>query len=185
MMSKRKQMIFFVEGPEDMAFVEKILSRIFSDNSIDIISIIPYQQKNNGNIRHDVKHAKATGTDYVLLSDLDSHSYSCITSRKNKRVEEFYDRNTQEETFTLDEIIIVVEELESWILAGIDTSIGAYASLDIPENTDHITKEKFNEIISNSKFNKLDLINPSDYDVKLAIKRNKSFKYFLEKYHCL
>ena len=51
---------------------------------IEVLSIwlIPHTEKL-------IKTAKAN-QDYVLLSDLDSHTYPCITSRKDKRIEEAY-----------------------------------------------------------------------------------------------
>ena len=85
---------------------------------------------------------------------------------------------------TPDKIIIVVEELESWCLAGIDTSIEEYVDFVIPESTDDITKEDFDEILSNTSFNKNKLLNylSFNFSIGLAIERNKSFKYFLERY---
>jgi len=112
---------------------------------------------------------------------LDRHTYQCITSRKNKRIDELNGE------ITSDKIIIVVEELESWCLAGIDISIEEYADFVIPESRDDITKEDFDEIISNTSFNKNKLFNylSFNFSVDLAIERNKSFKYFMKKYGIL
>lgn len=109
---------------------------------------------------------------------MDSHTYPCITSRKDQRINEL------DGEITPDKIIIVVEELESWCLAGIDTTIDEYADFIVPESTDDITKEDFDEILSNTSFNKNKLLNflSFNYSVDLAVKRNKSFKYLLEKY---
>ena len=109
---------------------------------------------------------------------MDSHTYSCITSRKDQRIKEL------DGEITHDKIIIVVEELESWCLAGIDTNIEEYNEFEIPESTDDITKEDFDKILSNTSFNKNKLINflSFNFNSDLTIKRNKSFRYFLEKY---
>ncbi len=172
-----KNLFVFVEGKEDIIFVKKVLYNLFMKHSINIIPI-PYQKTRNHDVKKYIKASKANNHDYVLLSDLDSHKYECITSRKNQRIEELNDE------ITPDKIIIVVEELESWCLAGIDESIDEYADFIVPENTDNITKEDFDEILSNTSFNKNKIFNylSFNFNVDLAVKRNKSFKYFLKKY---
>lgn len=172
-----KNLFVFVEGKEDLIFVKNILSNIFLKNSILLIPI-PYQKTRNHEIIKHIKTAKSKNQNYVLLSDLDSHTYPCITSRKKSRMDEL------DGEIAGDEIVIIVEELESWCLAGIDTDIDEYYEFEIPETTDNITKEDFNEIISKTSFNKNKLLNylSRNFDVNLAVKRNKSFKYFLEKY---
>lgn len=109
---------------------------------------------------------------------MDSHTYPCISSRKDKRIQEL------DGEISADKIIIVAEELESWCLAGVDTKLMEYNDFKIPASTDRITKEDFNEIISRTSFNKNTLLNylSFNFNVDLAIKRNKSFKYFLKKY---
>lgn len=171
-----RNLFVFVEGKEDLLFVKKVLHNLFIKHSINIIPI-PYQKTRNHEIKKLIKTAK-DNQDYVLLSDLDSHTYPCITSRKDKRIKELDDE------ITSDKIIIVVEELESWCLAGIDTRIDEYSDFVIPESTDDITKEDFDEILSNTSFNKNKLFNylSFNFNVDLAIVRNESFKYFLKKY---
>lgn len=171
-----KNLFVFVEGKEDMLFVKKVLYNLFIEHLINIIPI-PYQETKNHEVKKLIKTAKADH-DYVLLSDLDRHTYPCITSRKNKRIDEL------DGEITSDKIIIVVEELESWCLAGIDTTIDEYTDFVIPESTDDITKEDFDKILSNTSFNKNKLFNylSFNFSVDLAIERNKSFKYFMKKY---
>ena len=160
-----------------MIFVKNVLYNVFLSNSILIIPI-PYQKTRNHEIKKHIKAAQAKNQDYVLLSDLDSHTYPCITSRKKSRIDEL-DGIVDE-----DKIIIVEEELESWCLAGIDTSIDDYSEFEIPQSTDNITKEDFEKILSKTSFNKNKLLNylSRDFNIDLAVKRNASFKYFLEKY---
>lgn len=171
-----RNLFVFVEGKEDIVFVKNVLHNIFQKHSINLIPI-PYQTTRNHEVKKHIRASRANH-DYVLLSDLDSHSYPCITSRKDQRINEL------DGEITPDKIIIVVEELESWCLAGIDARIEEYADFVIPENTDDVTKEDFDEILSKTSFNKNKLFNylSLNFSVDLAIERNKSFKYFLEKY---
>ena len=171
-----KNLFVFVEGKEDIIFVKNVLHNMFRKHSINVIPI-PYQTTRNHEVKKHIRVSRANH-DYVLLSDMDSHTYPCITSRKDQRIEELGGE------ITPDKIIIVVEELESWCLAGIDTNIKEYSDFVIPENTDNITKEGFDEILSKTSFNKNKLFNylGFNFNSDLAVKRNKSFKYFLEKY---
>ena len=175
-----QNLFLFVEGKEDLIFVKNVLCPLFLNHSILIIPI-PYQKTRNHEIKKHIKTAQAKNQDYALLTDLDSHTYPCITSRKKSRIDEL------DGVVDADKIIIVEEELESWCLAGIDTSIDDYSEFEIPQNTDNITKENFEEILSKTSFNKNKLFNylSRDFDIDLAVKRNTSFKYFLEKYNLI
>ena len=172
-----RNLFVFVEGKEDIIFVKNVIHNIFIKHSINVIPI-PYQKTRKHDVINHIKTSKAKNQDYVLLSDLDSHTFPCITSRKDQRIREL------DGEITPDKIIIVVEELESWCLAGIDTDIEEYSDFAVPESTDDITKEDFDEILSKTSFNKNKLLNylSFNFSVGLAIERNKSFKYFLEKY---
>lgn len=79
-----KNLFVFVEGKMDIVFVKKVLYKIFIHNSINVIPV-PYQKTRNHDVKNHIRASKANH-DYVLLSDLDSHTYSCITSRKNQRI---------------------------------------------------------------------------------------------------
>ena len=81
-----RNLFVFVEGKEDIIFVKKVLYSIFISHSINIIPI-SYQRTRNHDVKKHIKTAKIN-QDYVLLSDLDSHTYPCITSRKEQRIKE-------------------------------------------------------------------------------------------------
>ena len=81
-------------------------------------------------------------------------------------------------------IFIVKDEIESWFLSGMNTDLEIFDEFNIPDDTEGITKEMFNEMMNNSHFNsRIDLMIEisKSYDFDLATKRNNSFKYFLEK----
>ena len=173
-----KLLYVFVEGKDDVTFVNEVLSGVFLNNSIMLIPV-QYQKIRNHDVKKHVKTAKAKNMDYVLLSDLDSHTYPCITSRKESRINEL------DGEITPDDIVVVVEEIESWCLAGVDSGIDEFSKFEIPNNTENITKEDFDEILNKTEFSKYNLIHylSTNFNYKLACKRNQSFKYFLNKYN--
>ena len=80
-------------------------------------------------------------------------------------------------------IIIVKEEIESWYLAGVDNSFEKFKNWKIPDNTDEIEKEDFDKIYVTSFDSKKDCLIEivKHFDFNLAMDRNASFKYFLDK----
>lgn len=167
----------FVEGYYDQMFIENILIPFLIEKPINIIPI-PYQQKANKKINKDIQASSLQ--DYLFLSDLDSHTFPCISSRKEKRLIEY-------DNLDFSKIIIVKEEIESWYLAGIDNSLDSFKNWTIPENTEHITKEDFELMLEEHLIpSKIDFLKEiaKYYNINLAVKRNKSFDYFLNKIMC-
>lgn len=83
-----------------------------------------------------------------------------------------------------DSIFFVKDEIESWFISGMDANLEEFKEFTIPENTEEITKEIFDEMVDNSHFDsKIDLMMEisKSFDFDLAISRNESFKYFIEK----
>ena len=113
-----------------------------------------------------------------MVSDLDSHKYPCITERKKSRFDEL------EGVIGLDKIIIACEEIESWFLAGVNTDLDVFSKFTIPDNTENISKEDFDEMIQDASLDKFEmfLLLVKYYDFDLALKRNSSLKYFVDKY---
>lgn len=176
----------FVEGDDDKRFVEMILIKFFSKHKTMYLTPIPYQKKPNIKTIKHIKKIQSTNGKYIFLSDLDSHSYNCITSRKNKRINEFH--HDEYEDLNPNNIFIVVEEIESWYISGVNNSLEQFKGITIPQNTETFTKEELDELIENSKFtSKIDFLMEicNEYDFTLAVKRNNSFKYFLKKFDML
>ena len=83
-----------------------------------------------------------------------------------------------------DKTFIVKEEIESWFIAGLDTSLSQFKNFKVPDKTDFITKEDFDLMIeNNSNLVKEDFLLELShyYDIDLAMKRNTSFNYFINK----
>lgn len=176
-------LFIFIEGVDDKRFVEWVLIDFFNENKSIILHPIPYQNKPPIKTIKKIKQISASeNEDYIFLSDLDSHSYECITSRKNKRIKEFHKKSYSD--LDSKKIFIVIEEIESWYISGINTELSQFKDLTIPENTDEFTKEQLNELIENSDFpNRISFLMEivKNYDLSLAIKRNTSFEYFIKK----
>ena len=176
-MFKLSNLYVFIEGYYDQIFVENILSLFLLKEKSIIVYSIPYAQKNKKLINKEIKSKSKSNHYYVLLTDLDSSEYNCITHRK-KYMLNFYSNLEWDKTF------IVKEEIESWFIAGLDTSLSQFKNFKVPDKTDFITKEDFDLMIeNNSNLVKEDFLLELShyYDIDLAMKRNTSFNYFINK----
>ena len=164
----------YVEGEHDDIFVRFVLYEyVFNNMGIDL-NPIPYAQTPNKKISKSIKSKQ--GYEYLFLSDLDSETHPCITSMKGKRVNDY-------NGLKYSKVIIVKEEIESWYLAGVNNSVDKFKDWEIPPQTDHITKEDFDAMYITSFDSKNDCLKEiaKHYDINLAVKRNESFKYFLNR----
>ncbi len=168
------KVFIYIEGEYDKIFVNFILSEYVRNNMGIYLHPIPYAQKPPKLISKDIqskfKH------EYLFLSDLDSKNHPCITSMKNDRCDEYG-------ALDYSKIIIVQEEIESWYLAGVDNSFDKFKDWIIPSTTEGIEKEDFDELCGISFDSKKDCLMEIAryYDFNLAVERNDSFKYFLNK----
>ena len=175
-----KLFYIFVEGSDDKRFFENlIVPKLYEKygNKCKIL-VIPYQQRKNADIKNNiVRYAKSNNMNYVFLADLDSVNYSSF-KEKIKHCQDIYP------DLDYEKIFIVVEEIESWYLSGIDDAKDIYSEFEIPDCTDDISKEDFEEMIRKStKFNsKLEFMEQicRDFDFDKAVERNTSLKYFLK-----
>ncbi len=165
-----------IEGNDDQRFIDNVIRPHISKINPTLILTIQYAQDRKSNIDKIIQRFNAKNQKYILLGDYDS-SEKCITLKKDELIETLthLDNNA---------IFIVKDEIESWFLAGMNSDLEIFNEFDIPDDTEGITKEMFDEMIDESHFDsRIDLMKEisKSYDFDLATKRNNSFKYFIEK----
>ena len=109
--------------------------------------------------------------DYLFFGDIDN--FPCITEKKSRIIEKFGER------LDINKIYIVIKEIESWYLAGLDDA--KLRKLNINEtidNTNNITKEDFERLMPN-RASKIDFMQRiiELYDIDTAKTKNESFNY--------
>ena len=114
--------------------------------------------------------------DYIFLTDINSRP--CVTSKKEERLK-------VHNQLDMDKIIVVIKEIESWYLAGLNA--GSSEKLDIRHyvQTDSMTKEQFESLVP-KKYEKTDfmieILKPENFSLEVALQKNDSFKYFFDNY---
>ncbi|NUU95801.1 hypothetical protein XO10_05830 [Marinitoga sp. 1135] len=167
-----KQLFVFVEGNDDERFFEFIIKPKLS-NRYDLVQIIKYSEEKKEKIDNYISSIKQMKADYIFTNDIDN-----VCSIKNKKNE----IKTKWKNIDEEKIFIVIKEIESWYLAGLSDEKCKLLKIRIVKNTDEITKEEFNNIISNKFESRIAFMVEilKNFSIEIAIQKNKSFKYFIE-----
>ena len=174
-----KQLYIFVEGPDDKRFFENIIKPLFT-SQYDYLYFISYSTLSNAQRKNFIKSLQnQIFIDYLIIGDFDARGNlkHCKTKCKSSITKKFGNIANN------DKIFIVVEEIESWYLAGIKESKLKLYKINKYTDTQFITKENFvslipKQFLSVSDF-MIDIL--KDYSITKAKVMNKSLNYFLTK----
>lgn len=169
-----KKLFIMIEGNDDERFFEKIIIPSIK-KSYDSTILTKYKQTKRKSIRIFINAINIMNNDYLYVEDI--HSTPCISVKKQKIQSQF--KNMDE-----NRIIIVINEIESWYLAGLDNKAAKRLTKRSFRTTDSITKDEFNKLISKKFNSRIDFMLEilKEFSVKTAKQKNKSFNYFMKKY---
>jgi hypothetical protein len=185
-----RRLSIFVEGAREKLFFDRIL-RPALENKYNYIEIIEYSQEKikweyindfiNSIKRTDCGYKKIDPNwayDYIFIADIDNSP--CKTAKKEELRRKI--PNLEQ-----NKIIIVVKEIESWYLAGLDEKACRKLRIGCFNKTDDIMKEHFESIYYKSIHARrpitefyLNII--ENYSIDIAKRKNGSFKYFCNKF---
>ncbi len=169
-----KKIYIFVEGNDDEMFFRNVFAPKFL-KIYDDIEIIQFAQQKKSKIDLFLLSINTLKFDYILATDIDSAE--SIGSKKRLLKNRF-------ELVSLDNIVVVITEIESWFLAGLPSEVAVNLGLDVIEKTDEITKEDFNTYYIKTYRSRIDFMQEvlKHFSCDLARKRNKSFDFFYRKF---
>jgi nitrogen regulatory protein PII-like uncharacterized protein len=169
-----KRLYVFVEGNDDERFFKKILKPFFKTKYSDV-NIFKYAEVKKEKIVNFIKSINSMSGEYILLNDINSSV--CISAKKQQIQNEI-------SNLKFDSITVVIKEIESWILAGLDTQSSKRLKIKNFRNTDSINKEQFYNLMKNKYDSRIDFMIDilNYYSIDIAKTKNKSFRYFCEKY---
>ncbi|NIM16884.1 MAG: DUF4276 family protein [Candidatus Aminicenantes bacterium] len=172
-----RRLYILVEGNDDERFVERIIKPEF-EKKYHSVQVYRYAAQTPQKIENFIKSIIAMKANYMILTDID-HS-PCVTHRKKLlKAKKIKNRLVGD-----DKIIVVIKEIESWYLAGLDQA--ALKKLGISyhdKGTDTLTKEQFDRLISAKYVSRIDFMQEilENFRLETAKQNNKSFKYFIRK----
>ncbi len=162
-----------VEGNDDERFVEKI-KPVF-EKKYESVQIWKYAQQPHKKTQGFLKSINAMRSDYFFLRDINQSL--CITARKEEV------GNAYGEMIDPNKIIVVITEIESWYLAGLDNKNCEDFGVEASDKTDGITKEQFNALMPKGFDSRIDFMQEilKRFSIETAKEKNDSFDYFLSK----
>ena len=174
-MTTYKLLFVWVEGDDDERFFNKILSSKFQ-KKYSAVKIVKYATMKKEKVDGFIKSIKSMGADYIYLRDINNSP--CVTAKKEEIRNKY-------KNIDKDRVVIVVKEIESWYLAGLNNEVCKQLKIKNFANTDNVSKEKFNALIP-KKFSRIDFMSEilKNFSIEIAKQKNKSFRYFVEKYDC-
>lgn len=170
-----KRLYIWIEGDDDERFFDGIIKPKLQ-SKYDYVGFWQYAQVKEEKNNNFLNSIKAMGADYIFVADI--NSAQCVTVKKQKVDIKNIDR---------DRIIILIKEIESWYLAGLDSK-NAKKFRIAPHRirtTDNVIKEQFDNLIP-EKFDdsRIDFMSEilKHFCIETAKVKNKSFNYFVRKY---
>ncbi len=170
-----KRLFIWVEGEYDVKFFEWIIKPILKEK-YNCVKLIQYANESPKWRTNFLRSITAMNADYIYVADI--NQTPCVTAKKQKIQDEVKNIDN-------DRIIVVIKEIESWYLAGLDDT--NTKKLEIRTHlitTDNITKEQFNSLMPEKFDSKIDFMLEilRCFSLEIARQKNSSFNYFAEKY---
>ncbi len=169
-----KRLFIWVEGSDDERFFNEIIKPAF-EKKYDFVEIIQYAQMKREKFGKYLRSIKAMKADYFYVTDI--NQMPCVTAKREKVLDKF-------KNIDKGRIIVVIKEIESWYLAGLENTYSKGFGIASFSNTDNTTKEQFNALIPKNFDSRIDFMLEilKFFSIKMAQQKNKSFRYFLEKH---
>ena len=163
----------FLEGNDDERFFKTILEKKFKQK-YEVIQFVKYAQMKEEKVNNYIKSIKSMKHDILFVCDIDN--YPCKTSKKDYYVKKLNNINK-------NNIFIVIKEIESWYLAGLDEKSSEFLKIKHFKDTNEITKEKLQSIIPQKYDSKVDFMQEvlKKFNIEIALDKNESFRYFYGK----
>ena len=175
-MHSYKLLFVWVEGNDDERFFNKVLLPKFQ-RKYDSIKVIKYAQMKKEKVSNFIKSINAMGADYLYFADI--NRAPSITAKKEEIEKEY-------PNIEKDKIVVVVMEIESWYLAGLDAKACKQLKIKDFPDTENVTKERFNALIPDKFASRIDFMMEilKNFSIEIAKQKNKSFRDFIEKHDC-
>ena len=162
-----------LEGSDDERFVDAVIRPIL-EKHYDYVQTWRYAGEKSERTKNYLRSVRAMKADSLFLKDINRSP--CVTAIK-KATEKRYKKVLDPATVT-----VVIPEIESWYLAGLDDGSCERLGLSKLPHTDDINKEHFGKMMP-AKAVRIDFMIEilKNFSVETAIRKNKSFAYLMKK----
>lgn len=169
-----KLLYIFVEGNDDAMFFSNVIRPLLSEK-YEEVEIIKYAQMKKIKVDNFLKSIRTLKFDYILAADID------LQPSVGAKIRIIEDRFSE---IDRKKVVIVIKEIESWFLAGLNESTTARFNLPPIYNTEEIFKEDFNQLYRKKFRSRIDFMREilKQYSIEIAMSKNRSFDFFIRNF---
>ncbi len=169
-----RRLFIFVEGSDDKRFFSRIIVPLLTGDYASV-EIITYACMKSVKVCRFVRSIAAMDHDFILFGDIDQERN--VKAKKAVLKSRFC-------ILSDDRIVVIIQEIESWYLAGLDERSQRRLALRSYRSTNHITKELFNQMVPQFYTSRIaflaDILDLFSLDT--ALEKNRSFRYFFTRF---
>ena len=173
-----KRILFiWVEGGSDARFFEAVMKPLF-ERIYKRVEIRTYANLKRVTFARILQGLRAIAADFIVVADIDEEP--CVTFKKN-----YVRSRIRDVDLDPDQIRVVIHEIESWYLAGLEAQSSKELGIPLFDRTDAITKEQFIALVPEAFDSRIDFMMEilKAFSPAIAMRKNDSFRYFFTKYH--
>jgi len=169
-----KRLDVFLEGPDDVRFFDAILRPIL-ESKYEYVQTWQYASEKRERTKNYLRAIRAMKADCLFLKDINTSP--CVTAKK-EAIQKAYRKVIEQAN-----IFIVVLEIESCYIAGLDNGNCKQLGIHVSARTDKIAKEQFNGLIPKKFDSRIDFMVEilKRFSIETAKRKNKSFHYFISR----
>ncbi len=169
-MSERR-LFLMVEGNDDERFFSRVIVPLLAPRYRSI-RLVKYACMKSNRVCRFIRSIRRAGDEVLVVADIDKAPGVAV--KKQILMGRFC-------VVHPSEILVIIQEIESWYLAGLGTQDAHLLGVQTFPSTDRVTKEIFNETIPPHYVSRiaymLELL--SRFSIPEACKKNRSFRYFM------
>lgn len=169
-----RKLFIFVEGSDDERFFSRIV-RPRLENRYEAVEIILFACMKSVKVSRFIQGIRSLSHDYIIVTDIDQEA---DVHRKKEVIMSRFDGIDD------DRIVVIIREIESWYLAGLDEKSSAGLGVRFIGHTDFVTKEHFNSWIPRRYSSRIAFMAEClrHFSLTTAVKKNRSFRFFMRRY---
>lgn len=173
---RKRRLVILIEGDDDKDFFDRVIKPGFEQKYRPVV-LWKYSQKSPEEVNQFLETNKNKfDAEYIFVADNDK--LRCV-AKKKAEIQEKYNGVDDK-----NKILLVVRKIEGWYFAGLDEDVCERLGVSSFRTTDKMGKGKFKKaqrVSSRSRINFMQEVLRL-FDIETAKCKNKSFKYFAEKY---
>ncbi|MCU0631419.1 MAG: hypothetical protein MUC66_00380 [Methanolinea sp.] len=170
-----RRLFILLEGNDDERFFSRVVVPLLAPRYRSV-RVVKYACLKRSRVCRFVRSFQRTGDEYMVVADIDQAPG--VKAKKDAVMGRFC-------VLKPSDIVVIIQEIESWYLAGLETSDARRLGVNPLPSTDHVTKEDFNTTIPPQYVSRiaymLEIL--SRFSIAAACRKNRSFHYFMTHYH--